>query len=120
MINNISTNQSEWLQISSPSTYINNSYSNNGVDGQIRFNFSSQTLDVFNSGTWTPMAHTAHINPSNRMIEILNWAESKLQQEREVMKMIETNATVADAYNQFKKAEEQLKVVMTLTNQDQV
>jgi hypothetical protein len=54
------------------------------------------------------------LKPTDRMIEILAWAESMMNMEREIMKLINTNPAVADAYSTYKQAEEQLKIVATL------
>ena len=56
----------------------------------------------------------AAVEPTNRMIEILTWAENMMSMEREIMQLVNTNPTVADAYTTYKQAEEQLKIVATL------
>ena len=120
MIKTISTGHSQWLNVNSPSPPALYGNMTNGVDGQIRFNASTQQYEVFASGVWNQTGMYATVDPSQRMIQILEWAESKMHMEREVMKMIETNPTVADSYNSYKEAEAKLKVVMNLVKDNSV
>lgn len=120
MIKGIGTGNSQWLNINSPTspTYYGNM--SNGVDGQIRFNVTTQQYEVYCAGVWNPTGAFASVDPSQRMIQILEWAESKMHMEREVMEMLAKNPTVADSYNNYKEAEAKLKMVMTLIKQDTV
>ena len=113
MIKGIGTSNSQWLNVYSGSSSMPYG-SNNGVDGQLRLNPSTQQYEAFASGTWHVIGGVASVDPSQRMIEILQWAESKMHMEQEVMKLIADNPTVADSYNNYKQAEAKLKMVMTL------
>lgn len=121
MIKTIGTGQPQWLNVNAPAAYVAN-YSNmsNGIDGQMRFNTSSQQYEVFANGVWNPSGVYASVDPSQRMIQILEWAESKMHMEQEVMKLLADNPTVADVYNNYKEAEAKLKVVMTLIKDNSV
>ena len=120
MIKTIGTGHSQWLNVNSPPPPAVYGNMSNGVDGQIRFNSSTQQYEVFASGVWNPTGAFASVDPSQRMIQILEWAESKMHMEREVMELIAKNPTVADSYNNYKQAEAQLKVVMTLVKDNSV
>ena len=117
MIKGIGSGNPQWLNINSPG--ISTPYGNvsNGVDGQLRLNMSTQQYEVFANGVWNLTGEYATVNPSQRMIEILEWAENKMHMEREVMKLVADNPTVADSYNNYKQAESQLKMVMTLVKE---
>lgn len=117
MIKSIGTGNSQWLNINSPSPALIYGNMSNGVDGQLRFNASTQQYEVFNSGVWTQIGMYATVDPSQKMLEILQWAESKMHMEREVMELVAKNPTVADSYNNFKEAEAKLKTVMALVKQ---
>ena len=121
MIKTIATGNPQWLNVNTPSSHIGN-FGNmtNGVDGQVRFNTSSQQYEIFANGVWNPSGVFASVDPSSRMIEILEWAESKMHMEQEVMKLVADNPTVADSYNNYKQAEAQLKMVMTLIRDNSV
>ena len=113
--------------ISGNSSYItvNNSYSNipyvspnqsNPMMGMIRVNGSN--LEVFNGSTWVMITGSyPMIDVSEQTKEILRWAKSKMHMEREIMKLIETNPTVADAYKTYQDAADKLAVVMKLTQE---
>jgi hypothetical protein len=49
--------------------------------------------------------------------EILRWAQKKMQQEQDWQAMAQKNPTVRDAYEKFKQAEEQLRIVEALVQQ---
>lgn len=120
MIKGIGSSQPKWLNVISPG--VSTPYGNvsNGVDGQLRLNMSTQQYEVFANGTWHQTGDYATVNPSQKMIEILEWAESKMHMEREVMELLAKNPTVADSYNNYKQAEAQLKMVMTLVKDNSV
>lgn len=46
---------------------------------------------------------------------ILEWAAGKMDEEQRIQQLAKTNPTVADAAEALKKAEEQLRLVMTLS-----
>lgn len=118
MIKNIASGHPQWLNVNSP--YTTGPYGNmtNGVDGQLRLNSSTNQYEAFANGNWHVIGGIASVDPSQRMIEILEWAENKMHMEREVMELLAKNPTVADSYNNYKQAEAQLKMVMTLVNQE--
>jgi hypothetical protein len=120
MIKTVATGNPQWFNVNSPGAYSPYGNMSNGVDGQLRLNTSTQQYEAFVSGTWQTIGGIASVDPSQRMIEILQWAESKMHMEREVMKLVEENLTVADSYNNYKQAESQLKMVMTLVKDNSV
>lgn len=113
MIKSIGTGHSQWFNVYSPNTYSTGNMTN-GVDGQLRLNANTQQYEAFANGNWHVIGGAASVDPSQRMIEILQWAENKMHMEQEVMKLIADNPTVADSYNNYKEAEAKLKMVMTL------
>lgn len=117
MIKGVSTNNSQWLNVYTGSVSAPYGNPGNGVDGQLRLNTSTQQYEAFANGNWHAIGGMASVDPSQRMIEILQWAESKMHMEQEVMKLIAENPTVADSYNNFKEAEAKLKTVMALVKQ---
>jgi hypothetical protein len=111
---------SPWLNVFSPPNNIAYGNMTNGVDGQVRYNTSTQQYEIFANGIWNQTGSFASVDPSERMIQILEWAESKMHMEREVMELLAKNPTVADSYNNYKQAESQLKMVMTLVKDNSV
>ena len=116
MIKDISGN-SEYLTVSGSGGY-NTPYINmtNPSAGMVRYNGSN--FEVYDGSVWIGMnMGYTHIDVSGKTREILQWAEAKMHQEREIMQLVETNPTVADAYNTYKEAADKLAVVMKLTQE---
>jgi hypothetical protein len=87
--------------------------------GSVRFNTQYSRLEAYDGNTWVQIdGGYASVEPSNRMIEILDWAQKKMTNEQEIQKRIKTNPTVADAYTTYQEAAEKLSVVMRLTDEN--
>jgi hypothetical protein len=100
------------------SIYVNPSSSNPGT-GTIRFN--GQDMEVYDGNQWARIAMgLANVEMSGSGMEIMLWAQKKMEEEREWEKKAKTNPTIADALATYRKAEDQLKVVLTLTDQAQL
>ena len=117
MINHIGGG-SEYLAVSGGSSSGPYVSMNNPSAGMVRFN--GNNFEVYDGGSWLAMygAH-AMIDVSNKTREILQWAESKMHMEREIMKLVETNATVADAWNTYLDAGKKLEVIMALVKENE-
>lgn len=89
----------------------------NPIQGMMRVNNSY--IEVFTGSGWQMISNiTTSISMSHRAQEIMNWADEKMKTEQDIMKVIETNPTVADAYATYKNAEEKLVMVMTLSQEE--
>ncbi|CAB4137858.1 hypothetical protein UFOVP328_108 [uncultured Caudovirales phage] len=117
MIKTISTGQPQWLTVNSFGTSTPYGDMSNGVNGQLRLNVSSQQYEVFVNGVWQQTGASTTVEPTQRMVEILTWAERMMHMESEIMQLVDSNPTVADAYNTYKQAESQLKMVANLVKQ---
>jgi hypothetical protein len=82
--------------------------------GQVRFNPSTRSMEVYDGHNWVNYAGSAQVVLSGGAEEILRWAQKKMEQERNWMNMATTNPAVRDAYEKFKQAEEQLQIVQAL------
>lgn len=109
-----------WLNVSGSVNYVPSSYTNNGVDGQMRFNTQTQNAEVYSNNTWTTVSNHASVDLTPRMTAILEWAEEQMLREKEFESLAKSNATVADALKAYKKAEEQLQIVTALVKTAQV
>ena len=97
------------------SIYVNPSSSNPGT-GTVRFN--GQNMEVYDGNQWTGIAMgLANVEMSGSGMEIMLWAQKKMEEERDWEKKAKTNPTIADALATYRKAEDQLRVVLTLTDQ---
>lgn len=113
---------SPWVDVQGghPGTMYVNMHGNNPATGQVRYNGS--TLEVYDGNMWTQISMGyATVGLTDTAVETLNWAHKKMMQEQQWEKMAKDNVTVADALEQYKNvvklAEEQMKVVVALTEQ---
>lgn len=82
--------------------------------GQVRFNPSTRSMEVYDGNHWVNCAGSAQVALSAGAEEILRWAQKKMQQEQDWQAMAEKNPAIKDAYEKFKQAEEQLRIVEAL------
>ena len=109
----INNNYSNW-----PSFYNNSASSNNTLVGQVRYNGSTQQMEVYDGVAWlimSPAYPTIDLAP--HVQAVVNWAQMKMAEESRIKELAAKNVTVADALAKFEQAQEQLKMVLTLTDQ---
>lgn len=118
MINSIAINN-EWLSGGASSAngpYISANH-NNPMTGMVRF--VNNNLEVFDGSGWQQMySNHGSIDVSSKTRDILQWAEAKMHMEREIMQLVETNPTVADAWNSYLDAGKKLEVIMALVKEE--
>jgi len=99
-----------------PSFY--NSPSNgNSLVGQLRYNGSSQNLEVYDGSTWIMMANmhpTIELTGDVQMV--LNWARAKMAEEARIRELAAKHPSVADALQAVAHAEEQVRIVAALVD----
>lgn len=111
----INSNNSDWIYISTQngSTYVPATAN----AGQLRWNPGMNCLEVCNGPGWVQVAaDQTQITVTQRMVDVLTWAEKQMRLDQEAREKIDNNPTVADAYENYCKATEQLKIVMALTD----
>ena len=115
------TGTGKYIQVmgSGASTYVNNYSGAQGI-GNMRYNTSSQNMEVYDGTNWITL------NTSSPMIgltadaeSLLDWAKEKRQQELEIEQLAKSNPAVKIAYNAFKKAEEQLQTTIILSKDEE-
>ena len=117
MINNINTgNGGAYLNVSG---YNNNPYvspdHNNPASGMIRMNGSN--MEVFNGGSWIQFGTSAEVSLTGAAISALDWCQKKMAEETRIKELATKSVTVADALARYEQAQEQLRVVLALTDQ---
>ena len=98
-----------------PSFYNNTAASGNTLIGQMRYNGSNQTTEVYDGASWLPLT------PAYPMIElsgevqiILNWAKAKMAEELRLKHLAAKHPSLQDALNQLQHAQEQVRIVEAL------
>jgi hypothetical protein len=100
------------------STYIGN-YSNAPGVGNMRYNPSSQNIEVYDGSTWIILSSQhSTINLSDEAVTLLQWARKKRDEELDIELLAQTNSVIKDLVNQIKDKEEQIKVVQTLLKEE--
>lgn len=103
--------------ISWPAFYNTVSGTGNSLVGQMRYNGSSQNIEVYDGNTWQTMS-TAYpsIELSGEVQAIVNWARMKMAEEARVKELAAKHPTVADALAAVERAEEQVRIVAALVD----
>jgi hypothetical protein len=90
----------------------------NPMQGVIRINSYGQ-LELYNSGYWQGFSqNTVYVDTTMSTNAILEWAERKMMEEQRYAKLAEQSTAVADALEAVHTAEEQLRVVVSLTQEN--
>jgi hypothetical protein len=98
-----------------PQFYNNNS--SNTLVGQVRYNGSSQHMEVYDGTTWLTMTSTyPTVELSSEVQAILNWARAKIHEETRIKELAAKHESVADALQAVAKAEEQVRIVAALVD----
>ena len=116
MINSIySGNGSAYLQVNG---YNNNPHvspnASNPATGVIRMN--GNNMEVFNGSSWIMFGTSAEVSLTGAAISALDWCQKKMAEETRIKELAAKSVTVADALARYEEAQEQLKVVLTLTD----
>lgn len=101
--------------VSWPQFYNSPSSSGNTLIGQVRYNGSSQNMEVYDGSVWLTMggAYTT-VELSGEVQSVLNWARTKMAEEARILELAARHPAVADALQAVAKAEEQVKIVAAL------
>ena len=105
-----------YMQITntSASTYINGYSGLHGV-GNMRYNTSNQSTEVFDGNNWVILnMATPTIGLSYEAESLLDWARQKRDEELTLNKMAQEIPAIKDLVGQIKEKQEQIKMVQTL------
>lgn len=108
----ITNNYSSW-----PSFYNTVSSTGNSLVGQLRYNGSSQNMEVYDGNSWISMSGAwPTIELSPHVQAVVNWAQCKMAEETRLRELAAKHPSVADALEAVKKAEEQVQIVAALVD----
>ena len=89
------------------------------MTGAISYDPGSQQMKVYDGNVWMPIGGgSASVNLTPNAINTLKWAEKKMLEEAERIKLAETNPAIRDLMDQIKQKEEQLLIVQTLIKEE--
>lgn len=94
-----------------------NHISNMGPEaGKIKFNFNTQKIEIYDGISWISYpTEVQEITTTEETNRILKWAQRKMLEEQEIENLAKQYPAVQTAYENFKKAKEQLEVTIILS-----
>lgn len=113
-------NAGSGLQVSSgytswPTFYNNTTASNNTLVGQVRYNGSSQNMEVYDGMTWLSMGSAyPTVDLAPHVQAVVAWAQTKMAEESRLKELAAKHPTVADALEAVRRAEEQVQIIAAL------
>ena len=109
-----------YLQITGggSTTYVSKNHnSNTFMTGDMRYDFDSQCMKVFDGISWQSiMGSMATVELTYEAESLLNWARQKKDEEMLLEKQAQENPAIKDLVDQIKHKQEQIKMVQTLLN----
>ena len=105
-----------YMQISntSSSTYVNGYSGLQGV-GNMRYNTSSQNMEVFDGNNWVILNMSIpSIGLSTDAESLLDWARKKRDEEFELQELAKTHPSIKDLVNDIENKQDQIKMIKTL------
>ena len=98
-----------------PNFYNNSAANNNTLVGQVRYNGSSQCMEVYDGMTWLTLgASYPSIELAPHVQAVLAWAQKKMAEEAQLKELAQQNPSLKDALDALHRAEEQVKIVAAL------
>jgi len=85
-------------------------------NGMVRFNMLSQVIEFYDGYNWQRIPTediSFELNPTPS--DALEWAIAKMNEEKRLEQLAETNSTIKDLLGQKKSLDEKLKMVEILT-----
>jgi len=97
-------------------TYIHSYNNTNNLVGNMRYNTSTNNIEVYDGVNWqTLQSSHASIQLDNEAIGILDWARDKRREEMELESLSHDYPAVKAAYENVKRAKDQLKATIILS-----
>ena len=96
--------------------YVNMSNPSAGI---VRYNGNNQCMEVYDGNSWLTMNHNhVHVDLSGAANAVISWAMRKMAEEAELEKLAHDHPAVQAAYENMKRAAEQLKATIILSKDD--
>lgn len=107
------------VQGGGPVPYVYGKIDGQGV-GTVLYNTKNQQLEVWDGTAWqqiTMSLPTVSLNSS--AIEAINWAMTKMAEDAKLEELAKKHPAISAAYENLKRAEEQLKTTIILSKDEQ-
>jgi hypothetical protein len=108
----ITNNHSSW-----PSFHNTVSSTGNSLVGQLRYNGSSQNVEVYDGNLWISMSSVwPTIELAPHVQAVVTWAQTKMAEESRIRELAAKHPSVADALEAVTRAEEQVRIIAALVD----
>ena len=98
-----------------PQFYNSMQNTGNSLIGSVRYNGSSQNLEVYDGNSWIIMsASYPTVELAPHVQAVVNWVQIKMAEESRIKELAAKHPTVADAVEAVKRAEEAVKIAVAL------
>ena len=114
MIQHITSNSANLLSSAYSPPHIN---SNGQTAGQVRYNTSTQCMEVYDGSSWINVSQRVSIGLSYGAEEAIRWAHERMTMEATAREMAEKHKSVAAALENLNKAQKQLDVTIILSKE---
>jgi len=92
-----------------------NNYSGAQGLGNMRFNTSTQSVEVYDGMMWRPMEMgTVNVSLTSDAVAAIAWASQQRHEEMKIKELAERHPAVADQLAAVQEAEEKLRMVTLL------
>lgn len=95
-----------------------NSYNQPGVTGATQWNGTTRRLEVSDGSRWIPIDNNVNIATASDLENVILWAKSKINEERELEVLARTSPAVADLVSTIKDAQDKIKMIKLLLSND--
>ncbi len=96
------------------SNYMNNFSGAQGL-GNMRFNTTTQSVEVYDGQIWQPMQMTdVNLSLTGDAVDAIDWVNQKRKEEHDIGVLAEKYPAVADQLAAVREAEEKLRMVTLL------
>ena len=86
-----------------------------GIPGQVRFNPNTKSLEVCTDNNyWLALSNPCSLELSKECRDTLDWATKKRQEENQLLKIAEDNATIKGLLDERKNIDDKLSLVLEL------
>lgn len=98
------------LTVSNPATpYI--SPSGGELVGSVKYNTTTQNVEVYNGSSWVPLTNSVHIEMDSHIKTAIDWARKKMDEERRIDELCEK-------FPGLRKAKDNYEVVLNLVKDE--
>lgn len=98
----------------SATNYMNNFSGAQGL-GNMRFNTTTQSVEVYDGQMWQPMQMTdVSLMLTSDAVEAIDWVNQKRKEEHDIRALAEQHPAVADQLAAVREAEEKLRMITLL------